>query len=66
MKKARVEEANLWWNNTEFHTMEYVTGYYQEDFSPEEGYQDFVDACDEWWERKNDTEKINIYMEFIN
>lgn len=32
-------------------------GYRQDDFSPNDGYQDFVDACDEWWNNLNFNEK---------
>ncbi|MFS2717026.1 hypothetical protein AAH068_19150 [Bacteroides uniformis] len=37
-----------WWENTDFPTMERITGCRQTDFSPEDGYQEFVDACNEW------------------
>ena len=40
-----------------------VTGYRQDDFSPEEGYQDFVDACNEWWKAKSYDEKRALFKE---
>ena len=43
MTKAQLDE---WWGLCDFKTMEFVTGYCQHTFSPEDGYQDFVDACD--------------------
>lgn len=52
-----------WWGDTDFPTMESVTGYRQDDFSPEDGYQDFVDACNEWWKAKSYDEKRAIFKE---
>ena len=68
---ARITKAmvNEWWNNTPFWLMENITGYRQDDFSPEDGYQDFVDACDTWWDnlsfnefRINFEEILHMYM----
>ena len=55
------EEIETWWNNTPFWLMENITGYCKDDFLPDDGYQDFVDACDEWWDSLNDSEKQRIY-----
>jgi hypothetical protein len=44
--------------------MEFVTGYCQHTFSPEDGYQDFVDACDEYWDKLNCKQKLSLYREF--
>ena len=52
-----------WWGQTEFKAMERITGYRQIDFSPEEGFQAFVDACHEWWNGKTNDEKISVYFE---
>ncbi len=52
-----------WWGGTEFREMERITGYRQIDFSPDEGYQEFVDACHEWWNGKTTDEKISVYFE---
>lgn len=61
---ARITEAivNEWWGNCDFNTMEYITGYCQDNFSPEYGYQDFVDACDAWWNNLSFEDKRNIYI----
>ncbi len=61
MTKAQLDE---WWGNCDFKTMEFVTGYCQYTFSPEDGYQDFVDACDEYWNKLNCKQKLSLYREF--
>jgi len=47
-----------WWGDTDFREMERITGFWQSDFNPEDGYQAFVDACDEWWSGLSEDEKI--------
>lgn len=59
----RVEE---WWSQADFQEMERITGYHQSDFDPDEGFQDFVDACEEWWCKQSIEEKINIWREYID
>lgn len=61
-----MERVNSWWADADFPMMEKVTGYRQSCFSPEEGYQDFVDACDEWWAQKTAIEKLHIFEEHNN
>lgn len=61
MTKAQLDE---WWGNTEFWEMEQMTGYRQYDFNSEDGYQDFVDACDEWWEKQSYSNKVYLYKQF--
>ena len=61
MTKAQLDE---WWGHTEFWEMELMTGYRQDDFDPEDGYQDFVDACDEWWEKQSYSNKVYLYKQF--
>ena len=50
-----------WWENTDFPTMERITGCRQTDFSPEDGYQEFVDACNEWWNELPALEKKKVW-----
>lgn len=59
-KRFNVTTANEWWDTCDFKTMEIVSGYRQDDFSPEDGYQDFVDTCNNWWDSLEDDEKIRI------
>ena len=54
-------DANKWWNETDFVQMERITGFRQIDFDAEDGYQDFVDACDTYWNELDDAEKLEIW-----
>jgi hypothetical protein len=55
--------ANIekWWNETDFSQMELITGFRQIDFDSEDGYQDFVDACNTFWNQLGDEEKKEIW-----
>lgn len=57
-----LRRAADWWGETDFREMERVTRYRQLDFDPDEGWQAFVDACNEWWNGKTTDEKISIYL----
>ena len=61
---ARVTEAvvNEWWGNCGFREMERRTGFRMTDFNSEDGYQEFVDACDEWWDKLPLNEKMAWYI----
>ena len=48
-KNGNLATAEKWWNETDFLQMELVTRFRQYEFNPEDGYQEFVDACDEYW-----------------
>lgn len=63
---ARITKAivNEWWGNCDFKVMELITGFRQIDFDPEDGYQDFVDACDEWWDNLSFADKRAIYIDW--
>ena len=55
------KELKEWWGKTDFREMEKVTRFMQIDFNPEDGYQDFVDACDNWWEGLSKEDKQDVY-----
>ena len=55
-------EAEQWWGEIDFRMMEYLTGYRQVDFDPEDGFQDFVDACNSWWNELSTEEKICLWI----
>lgn len=57
-----LSEAIQWWKVSDFKQMERTTGYRQDDFSPEEGYQEFVDACNKWWDALSTEEKICLWL----
>ena len=52
-----------WWNSTDYWQMENITNLCREDFDPEDGYQEFVDACDEWWNKRGWEDKLSIFFE---
>jgi hypothetical protein len=52
---------NLWFNALDFTAMERITRLRQSDFSHENGYQSFVDACEQWWHKTPQVEKDYIY-----
>ena len=58
-----VEDAEAWFPGTDFDTMERISGLRRGDFSDEDGYQDFVDAVQEWWDSLDDSEKVTIYYD---
>ena len=62
----RLSRLNLdeWWWNCDFTTLEKITGYRQNDFSSEDGYEDFVVVCNDFWNNLSYTEKVAIYKEF--
>ena len=62
-KAEFMERMEAWWGETDFREMERITGFCQDDFSPEDGYQDFVDACSEWWEKMTYDEKRAVFNE---
>lgn len=62
MKKFK-EKMQRWWDSADFKEMERITGFCKIDFSPEDGYQDFVDACNDWWNSKSYDEKRIIWKE---
>ena len=56
--RQRMQE---WWNNLDFITMESITGMQESDFSPDDGSQSFVDACDDWWHCQDYDTQRNLY-----
>ena len=61
---SSVTEAvvNEWWADSSFREMEKITGFRMTDFNSEDGYQEFVDACDEWWNKLSFGEKKELYI----
>ena len=57
--------VNNWWLNVPFDIMEEVTGFRMIDFSSEDGYQEFVEACNDWWDWLTLDNKI-IYYQMYN
>lgn len=44
------ERMQTWWNQCDFKTMGRITHLQQAEFSPADGCQAFVDACNKWWD----------------
>jgi len=62
-KNGNLAKAEKWWGNTDFQQMERITKLRQYEFDPEDGYQEFVDACDNYWDKLDKNEKIRIWEE---
>jgi hypothetical protein len=41
--------------------MERITGFRQSEFDPEDGYQAFADACDNYWNSLDCKKKTSIW-----
>lgn len=65
MSKYTEDVIKDWWANVPFDTMEEITGFRMVDFYPEDGYQEFVDACNDWWDWLTLDNKI-IYYQMYN
>jgi hypothetical protein len=52
-----------WWYSADFIVMQKITQFRQFDFNAEEGYQEFVDACDNYWEKLSIEERKAIWKE---
>lgn len=65
MSKYTEDVIKDWWANVSFETMEEVTGFRMMDFSPEDGYQEFVEVCNDWWDWLDLDNKI-IYYQLYN
>lgn len=53
-----------WFGGLDFIIMEKMIGLRQYDFSDEDGYQDFVDACENWWNNLDMEERKVIYKKW--
>lgn len=58
-----LSDANDWFCEIDFEMMEKISGKRLDDFSDEDGYQDFVDAVEEWWNAQSDAKKVEIYYQ---
>ncbi len=56
-----MQNIDKWWHDRDFRQMERITGYRQNDFDSEDGYQALVDACDNLWNTLSTEEKISIW-----
>ena len=63
-KKTTIEEAEEWWSQADFTKMEAITGFEYQNFVSEDGYQDFVDACNDYWHQLSNEEKIDVWKTY--
>lgn len=54
--------VNNWWARASFSTKEKITGFRRIDFTPDDGYQEFLDACDKWWDWMTLENKVFYYQ----
>jgi hypothetical protein len=55
---------NLWFGSLDFLTMKRMTRLRQGFYSPEDSYQSFVNACEQWWQETPQIEKEYIYQTY--
>ena len=61
----KIYDAEEWFVQTDFDTMEEISNINRCDFPDgEDGDQDFVDAVDDWWRNLDDEEKVIVYEEY--
>lgn len=58
------EKLNDWFNTVPFETMEDMFNIKQSSFKPDDGYQEFVDYCEEQWNSLSIEEKQSLYDEY--
>lgn len=63
---ARITKAQLdeWWGNCGFDDLAKILGYKYYEFNPEDGYQEYVDFCDKWWDGLTYNEKLSVYNDY--
>jgi hypothetical protein len=55
---------NEWWEHTDFPQMEKITKLRYYWFHEDEGYQEFVDVCDNWWYSLSKKDKELVYNDY--
>ena len=63
-KNSDPDKVEQWWGETDFRQMEQITGFRQLDFEPDEGYQEFVDVCNNYWGKLGREEKIELWQTY--
>lgn len=66
---TRFDNPDAWFDNTSFQELEELTGYYIQDFYLEfeddtEAEEEFIAACEDWWNKHTPMEKRKIYNDF--
>ncbi len=58
------KQLNEWFNSLDFVTMERITRLRRSEFSPKDGYQDFVEVCEQWWKDTQQVEREYVYSTY--
>ena len=58
------ERLQMWWEETDLANKTDITGYRQCNFSMENSNQDFVGACNKWWNDKSYEEQRKIWVKY--
>lgn len=61
--ESDLEDAEEWFTDTDFDMMEKISGLNRTDYSEEDGYEEFVEAVQEWWDGLDDEKKVDIYYQ---
>ena len=51
---------DYWWKESDDEVLESITGLRRSDFDPADGCRAFTKACEEWWNKHSDLEKIEM------
>ena len=51
------------WKESDDEVLESITGLRRSDFDPADGCRAFTKACEEWWNKHSELEKIEIWMQ---
>lgn len=62
--ESDLEDAEDWFPGTDFDMMEKISGLKRTDYSEEDGYEEFVEAVQEWWDSLDDAKKVEVYYEY--
>jgi hypothetical protein len=58
---ALEKDLDSWWGQLGFDEMKRITGLDYRYFSPEDGYQEYVDISNKLWQNKSFEDKLEIY-----
>lgn len=59
--KTTKAKMDSWFKNADFDTLERVTGFNRHDFSPEDGYEEFVETCESYWFNLSSETQKHLY-----
>lgn len=54
---------DYWWKESDDEVLESITGLRRSDFDSEDGGRTFAAACEEWWNKHSELEKIEIWIQ---